>query len=61
MHNGVFNTLTEVVNFYNRRDIDGITPGVNQNVDNGGNIGNLNLTDGEVQDLVAFMQALSDN
>jgi hypothetical protein len=34
---------------------------VNQNVDNGGNIGNLNLTDGEVQDLVAFMQALSDN
>jgi cytochrome c peroxidase len=61
MHNGVFNTLTEVVNFYNRRDIDGITPEVNQNVDNGGNIGNLNLTDGEVQDLVAFMQALSDN
>ncbi len=61
MHNGVFNTLTEVVNFYNRRDIDGITPEVNQNVDNGGNIGSLNLTDGEVQDLVAFMQALSDN
>jgi cytochrome c peroxidase len=61
MHNGVFNTLTEVVNFYNRRDVVGITPEVNQNVDNGGNIGNLNLTDDEVQDLVAFMQTLSDN
>ena len=61
MHNGVFNTLTEVVNFYNRRDVDGTTPEVNQNVDNGGNIGNLNLTPAEVQDLVAFMQTLSDN
>lgn len=60
MHNGVFTTLTEVVNFYNRRDVDGITPEVNQNIDNGGNIGNLNLTAGEVQDLVAFMQTLSD-
>lgn len=60
MHNGVFNTLTEVVNFYNRRDVDGIVPEVNQNIDNGGNIGNLNLTPAEVQDLVAFMQTLSD-
>ena len=61
MHNGVFNTLAEVVNFYNRRDVDGIVPEVNQNVDNGGNIGNLNLMPGEVQDLVAFLQTLSDN
>ena len=61
MHNGVFDTLTEVVNFYNRRDVDNITPEVNQNVDNGGNIGNLNLTAGEVQDLVSFMQTLSDS
>ena len=60
MHNGVFNTLTEVVNFYNRRDVDGIVPEVNQNIDNGGNIGNLNLTPGEVQDLVAFMLTLTD-
>ena len=60
MHNGVFNTLTEVVNFYNRRDVDGIVPEVNQNIDNGGNIGNLNLTPAEIQDLVAFMQTLSD-
>jgi cytochrome c peroxidase len=61
MHNGVFNSLIEVVNFYNRRDVDGIVPEVNQNVDNGGNIGNLNLTPPEVQDLVAFMQTLTDN
>ncbi|MFT5657443.1 MAG: cytochrome c peroxidase [Gammaproteobacteria bacterium] len=61
MHNGVFTTLTEVVNFYNRRDVDGIVPEVNQNIDNAGNIGNLNLTPGEVQDLVAFLQTLSDS
>jgi cytochrome c peroxidase len=61
MHNGVFNTLTEVVNFYNRREADNITPAVNQNVDNGGNIGNLNLSPGEVQNLVSFMQTLSDS
>jgi cytochrome c peroxidase len=61
MHNGVFATLTEVVNFYNRRDVDGIVPEVNQNRNNGGNIGELGLTTDEVQDLVAFMETLSDN
>jgi cytochrome c peroxidase len=60
MHNGVFNTLTEVVDFYNRRDVDGVIPEVNQNVDDLNNMGNLNLTTGEVQDLVAFMETLSD-
>jgi cytochrome c peroxidase len=61
MHNGVFTTLTEVVNFYNRRDVDGVTPEVNQNINNVGDIGDLELTTGEVQDLVAFMQTLSDS
>ncbi len=60
MHNGVFDTLEEVVEFYNRRDVDGVVPEVEQNVDNTGNIGNLNLTPGEIRDLVAFLQTLSD-
>ena len=60
MHNGVFDTLTEVVEFYNRRDIDDVVPEVNQNVDDGGNIGNLGLSDDDIQDLVAFLETLSD-
>ncbi len=60
MHNGVFNTLTEVVEFYNRRDVDNIVPEVNENIDNRDNMGNLGLTNDEVADLVAFMQTLSD-
>ena len=60
MHNGVFATLEEVVEFYNRRDVDGIVAEVATNVDNGGDIGNLNLSNTELQDLVAFLQTLSD-
>ena len=60
MHNGVFATLEEVVEFYNRRDIDGVIAEVSANVDNGGNIGELNLSNSEVQDLVAFLQTLAD-
>jgi cytochrome c peroxidase len=61
MHNGVFDTLQEVVEFYNRRDVDGVVAEVAQNVDNRGNIGSLNLSSSEVQDLVAFLQTLSDS
>lgn len=60
MHNGVFDTLAEVIQFYNRRDVDAVVPEVNQNIDNIDNMGELGLTDGEVQDLIAFMQTLSD-
>jgi cytochrome c peroxidase len=60
MHNGVFNTLTEVVDFYNRRDVDGVIAEVNQSVNTLSNMGNLNLTTDEVQDLVAFMETLTD-
>lgn len=61
MHNGVFDTLEQVVEFYNRRDVDGVVAEVAANVDNGGNIGNLNLSNAEAQDLVSFLQALSDD
>ncbi|WP_144391549.1 cytochrome-c peroxidase [Pleionea sediminis] len=61
MHNGVFNTLEEVVDFYNTRDTDfGEPPEVNRNVDNGGNIGELELSDRDIADLIAFLNTLSD-
>ena len=61
MHNGVFNTLREVINFYNTRDTTfSEEPEVNQNVDQGGRIGELGLTDNEIDDLVVFLEALSD-
>jgi len=60
MHNGVFDTLEQVVRFYNRRDVDGVVAEVAVNVDNAGRIGNLDLSDAEVSDLVAFLRSLSD-
>ena len=60
MHNGVFDSLEEVIDFYNRRDVDDIVPEVADNVDNGGNIGNLNLSDDEIEDLIAFLETLTD-
>lgn len=72
MHNGVFQTLEEVVNFYNTRDIlplcnaagvPGVdcwpAPEVAENVDTQ-LMGNLGLTSEEVADLVAFLKILTD-
>ncbi len=60
MHNGVFTSLQEVIEFYNTRDITPVTPEINQNVDDGGNIGELGLSAGEIQDLIAFLETLTD-
>ncbi len=61
MHNGVFNTLTEVIDFYNTRDSGFAMPAeANENIDQGGRIGELALTSGETEDLVAFLLTLSD-
>ena len=49
-----------MVEFYNRRDVDGVVAEVAANVDNGGNIGNLNLSNAETQSLVFFLQMLLD-
>ncbi|TDJ28022.1 MAG: c-type cytochrome [Gammaproteobacteria bacterium] len=57
MHNGVFNTLEEVVEFYNSRLASNAE--VTANVDNDG-IGNLMLTQGQMDDLVAFLKTLTD-
>ncbi len=61
MHNGVFNTLTEVVNFYNTRDTTfPDAPEVNQNVDQGGRIGELGLNANDIDDIVSFLGTLTD-
>lgn len=62
MHNGVFSTLKEVVEFYNSRDNAGQwgDPEVPYNV-NDAELGNLSLTEIEIEALVAFMKTLTDD
>jgi cytochrome c peroxidase len=60
MHNGVFNTLHEVVDFYNTRDLGGWPPPeVPENV-NQDELGDLGLTTAEVDAIVAFLETLTD-
>jgi cytochrome c peroxidase len=60
LHNGVFKSLKEVVNFYNTRDV-GMwpPPEVAENV-NTDELGDLGLTGAQEDAIVAFMQTLSD-
>ncbi len=61
-HNGYFATLTEIVDFYNTRDVAGAgwaAPEVPENV-NVTELGNLGLTRAEVRAIVAFLETLSD-
>ncbi len=60
-HNGYFKTLQDIVHFYNTRDIPGIwpQPDVFDNV-NRTELGNLGLTSEEEDDIVAFLQTLTD-
>lgn len=62
MHNGVFKTLREIVEFYNTRDSNPAKwgpPEVTENV-NKTDLGDLKLTDAEIDDIVAFMLTLTD-
>jgi len=60
MHNGVFKTLFQVVAFYNTRDVaDWPAPEVSENV-NKEELGDLGLTNQELEDLVAFLRTLTD-
>jgi cytochrome c peroxidase len=60
MHNGVFKTLFQVVAFYNTRDVaDWPNPEVAENV-NDEELGDLGLTNPELEDLVAFLRTLTD-
>lgn len=57
MHNGVFNTLEEVIDFYD--DVDAFEPEI---ADNSSSmlIRKLDLTDTEKADLLAFLKTLTD-
>ena len=60
MHNGVFQTLYEVISFYNSRDVaDWPPPEVSENV-NKEEMGNLEMTNLELEDLLAFLNTLTD-
>ena len=60
MHNGVFKTLFSVVAFYNTRDVAGWpVPEVSENV-NMAELGDLELSNQELEDLVAFLRTLTD-
>lgn len=63
MHNGVFKTLKEVVEFYNTRDADPSrwgAPEVKENIDEKTLVGDLKLKPKEIDALVAFLKTLSD-
>ena len=58
MHNGVYNTLEEVMDFYNKGGGAGLgfdLPHQTLPFDN------LNLSDQEIKDIIAFMKTLTDN
>lgn len=57
MHNGVYETLEEVMDFYNKGGGEGLGYEVpNQTLP----FDNLNLSDSEQQDIIAFMNTLTD-
>lgn len=56
MHNGVYNTLEEVVDFYNNGGGNGIGFEIEQTLPSD----SLHLTDQEKNDLITFMQSLTD-
>lgn len=61
MHNGVFKTLFNVMAFYNTRDVaEWPAPEVSANV-NMEELGDLGLTNQELEDLVAFLRTLTDH
>jgi cytochrome c peroxidase len=61
LHNGLFATLEEVVDFYNTRDSDAKwpEPEVSENV-NSEELGDLGLSADEVEAIVAFLKTLTD-
>jgi cytochrome c peroxidase len=68
LHNGIFSSLKEVVEFYNQRDVEAKKSALQQrwaNAEVSDNInreelGDLKLNDTEVEAIVAFMKTLTD-
>lgn len=70
MHNGVFKELKTVVHFYNTRDVPGaINPETGASWESAevstnvvtANVGNLGLSDADEDDIVAFLNTLTDS
>ena len=59
-HNGIYNTLQEVINFYNTRDIGNFPPPEVPANEDMTELGNLGLTQQNISDLVAFLNTLTD-
>lgn len=60
-HNGYFAALSDIVNFYNTRDLGGWpAPEVSANL-NTSELGNLGLTADEEWSIVVFLQSLTDD
>ncbi|MFC1731041.1 cytochrome-c peroxidase [candidate division KSB1 bacterium] len=61
LHNGYFDNLRDVIVFYNTRDIGPWpAPEYNENV-NVDELGDLKLTEQEIDDILAFLKTLSDD
>jgi cytochrome c peroxidase len=62
LHNGSIETLKEVMEFYNKRDLEPERWGVTNYPEtvNHEDMGNLELTEQEIDDLVALMDAFTD-
>ncbi len=60
MHNGFAKSLHEVVDFYNTRDLGGWPPPEYPENVNTDELGNLGLSDQDVDDIVAFLMTLTD-
>ncbi len=59
-HNGFFNTLEEVLHFYNKRDVESFPAAEIASTVNHDELGNLRLTTQEEKDIVAFIKTLTD-
>jgi cytochrome c peroxidase len=60
-HNGYFKTLKDIVHFYNTRDVPGAwaAPEVTEDLNKDG-LGNLGLTEQNEDDMVSFLNTLTD-
>lgn len=61
MHSGIFNTLEDVLKFYNERDTNPAFahPEVAENM-NKDDLGNLSLSQQEMEDIIVFLKTLTD-
>ncbi len=59
-HNGYFNTLEEVLHFYNKRDVETFPSAEIPSTVNHDELGDLKLTPQEEKDIVAFIKTLTD-